>query len=394
MSRLIFFMESYTAGGSDMVARMLLEQLKADKIFLLVNSGIDDRIIFSSPFGENVSIHKYYLITPMDIGLFANRHKNRPAIYLTIKLFDYLFRYPLLVISFIYFYFFMSRFKATHFFAHNGGYPGGLYCGTALMAVAFYPGVKRFFAFHSMPRSYSKGQYIIDFLWDRILDRSSKFIAVSNRALSNLKKLRKVNQDGICIYNGIDAAEIKKYNEHTELRLLHIGYIDFNKNQIMLVKAINSLVQQGIKNLKVTFVGDINQPEAQQKINDFIRLSGIEKYFSFLGFKQDVSDYYLKNDLLICTSRIESFPMVILEAMRVGTPVIAANVGGISEQIQNGVNGYLVDVDDVGMMADRIKFFYENKKQIKLMGEASFDIFNKKFTINRMVEKYNSVLDF
>ena len=73
-------------------------------------------------------------------------------------------------------------------------------------------------------------------------------------------------------------------------------------------------------------------------------------------------------------------------------PVIATNVGGLSEQVQEGVNGFLVEVDDVASMSDKILFYYRNRDQIKVMGEAGYRIFQEKFTFEQMIQQYDSAL--
>ena len=382
-------MESYTAGGSDKVARVLLENLKADKIFLLVNKSIDERIIFKKNFNSKIHVVKYRLITPMDIGIYANKFNSRKYIYFILKFTDYLVRYPLLLISFFYFYFLMLRLNATHFFAHNGGYPGGLFCGTATIAAFFLPTIKyRFYAFHSMPFNLRKHLYLFDIIWDKLIDKSCKLISVSKASSKQLLKLRFFKQDPFCIYNGLQIRNLKKYNKTKLIRILHVGYFDIIKNQIMLIKSLNLLMLSGIQNIKLTFVGEVNDLVVKNEIDEYIKLNNLSKYISFKGFQKDVEHYYETNDVLVCTSKIESFPLAILEAMRVGMPIISTNVGGVNEQLQNGVNGYLVEEGDIQTLANKILIFYKNPDKIELMGKKSHDIFKKKFLIKKMINEY------
>lgn len=392
MSRLLFFMESYTAGGSDRVARLLIENLQAEVIYLLVNRSIDTRIIFATPFPDHVQVYRYNLVTPMDIGVFANRFRSNPIVFGLVKLGDYLARYPLLLMSFVYFFFFLRRFCATHFIAHNGGYPGGLYCGTATMASALLPGVRRFFAFHSLPRAYIRFQWPVDWFWDRVLDRCCKMICVSRRSAALLRSIRAIRQAPICIYNGLESATRKDYRSSGEIKLLHVGYFDFNKNQRMVVECLAQLIRQGFNSVKLTFVGDVAVSEAEEEVVRLVKHWGLQSYVQFAGFHDDLRPFYDSHDLLVCTSKVESFPLVVLEAMRVGMPVISTNVGGVGEQVKDGVTGYLVDVGDVAGMSDRILFFYENRDQIKVMGEAGYRVFQANFTVENMVRQYNSTL--
>lgn len=392
MSRLIFFLESYTAGGSDRVARLLIDHLHADRIDLVVNRNLDPRIIFSAPLPDHVQVHQYDLVTPMDIGRFANRFRRNPIVFWLIKLVDYLARYPLLLLSFIYFVFFFRRFHATHFIAHNGGYPGGLYCGTAAMASALLPGVSTFFAFHSLPRTFSRIQWPFDWLWDRILDRSCTMICVSGKSRDLLRERRAFRQTPACIYNGLECAKQKCYRSAGELKLLHVGYFDFIKNQKMIIECLAQLVDQGADSIKLTFVGDVAVPEAKEEVVRLVTQLGLERHVEFAGFHDDLSQFYYSHDLLVCTSKIETGPLVALEAMRVGMPIVSTNVGGVWERVDDGVVAHLVDVDDVARMKERILFFYENRDQLRVMGENGYRVFQGSFTIENMVRQYNSRL--
>jgi len=393
MSRLIFFLESYTAGGSDQVAKSLLENLRADKIFLVINKNIDERILFTEELGGHVSVHRYGLVTPADLGLYANKFKRIKSAYFMLKCIDYLFRYPLLIYSIFYFYFFIKKFNPTHILAHNGGYPGGLYCGTVIMASSFVSSIKhRFYAFHSMPFPLRKSVYVLDLIWDKILDRICSLISVSKASSQRLKELRYFKQYPHCIYNGLEGRNLKSYHRYREIRILHVGYFDFNKNQIFLLKSLKLLISRGFTNLKVTFVGDVDDVVAKLELDNFIKENELSKIVKFAGFQKSTSKYYELNDILVCTSKIESFPLVILEAMRVGMPVISTNVGGIKEQISDGKNGFLVDVDDVEFLSQKIQTFYENSNLIEVMGRESNRIFKEKFQINNMINGYNRTL--
>jgi glycosyltransferase involved in cell wall biosynthesis len=78
--------------------------------------------------------------------------------------------------------------------------------------------------------------------------------------------------------------------------------------------------------------------------------------------------------------------------MRVGMPIISTNVGGISEAVQDGVTGFLVDVDNVTAMREKILLFFRDRERIRVMGEAGRQVFLEKFTIEKMITLYESTL--
>ncbi|TXF77527.1 glycosyltransferase family 4 protein [Chryseobacterium sp.] len=392
MSTIIFFMENYVAGGLDKVCRDILLNVKAEKIYLIVNKKIDERILNTQRLPSRIHIFKYRLLTPADLSNFATQHKKKKIIYLLLKLVDYLLRYPLLLISFVYFFFYFRKLKYDCFMTHNGGYPAALFCGTASFASALVIKRKSIFVFHSMPRKYSKAYIGFDYIWDRLVDRYCIIVSVSKKSAIELLRIRKIFQFPKVIHNGIDPNEKKINTASKEINILHIGYVSDSKNQLMLLKTLNILVNNFSRRVKITFVGDFTDDNYKKTLDDFLINNHLEDYVSFEGFKENMELYYSNNDILVCTSKIESFPMVILEAMRIGMPVVSTNVGGIAEQIEDGCDGFLVNSDDYTSLADKIQLLFD-ANVFENISKNAYKSFNNKFTKNRMIESYNEILN-
>ena len=75
------------------------------------------------------------------------------------------------------------------------------------------------------------------------------------------------------------------------------------------------------------------------------------------------------------------------------TPVIATRIGGIPEQVREGVNGFLVEPNDHKILADRILKLYEDRKLASQMGERGWEIAKKEFGLDSMLEKYEDLYD-
>jgi D-inositol-3-phosphate glycosyltransferase len=75
---------------------------------------------------------------------------------------------------------------------------------------------------------------------------------------------------------------------------------------------------------------------------------------------QLVPDLYASADVCAVPSRYESFGLVALEAMATGLPVVATRAGGLVVTVEDGVNGYIVEPDDAGSMADRLLALWAN----------------------------------
>jgi phenylacetate-CoA ligase len=97
-------------------------------------------------------------------------------------------------------------------------------------------------------------------------------------------------------------------------------------------------------------------------------------------------------DMVVVPSLMENFPIVVLEAMACGKPVVATNVGGIPEIIENRCNGILIPPKNSDALAKAISLIIENPAQAKRLGEAAVRTIKENFTLDAMVQKYLKVL--
>jgi L-malate glycosyltransferase len=123
-------------------------------------------------------------------------------------------------------------------------------------------------------------------------------------------------------------------------------------------------------------------------IQNLVRDSGLEESFTFLGFVNDMSAFYRRLNLYVNTSLHEGIPMSVLEAMAHGLPVIAPDVGGFHEIIEEGAQGYLVRERDPEEFADRILRLYENHELRNQMSLAAREKVAREFTHERIAGEY------
>jgi glycosyltransferase involved in cell wall biosynthesis len=117
-----------------------------------------------------------------------------------------------------------------------------------------------------------------------------------------------------------------------------VGRLSEEKRHIDLLKSFHN-VQKVFPKATLLIVGDGHM--RGKLINEARRL-GIAGSVTFAGFQTNVSEYLDKMDVFVLPSRTEGFPLVLLEAMTMGLPVVATNVGGIPELVVNDETGVLV----------------------------------------------------
>lgn len=122
----------------------------------------------------------------------------------------------------------------------------------------------------------------------------------------------------------------------------------------------------------------------QQEVTDH------PKNVFFLGNIPNAGTYCSIADLFMLPSNYEGLPMVILEAMSFGKPVVASNVGGISEIVENDKNGYAVE-NKATIFAEKIRYILENEDIYIQFSKYARERFNKDLTVDKMVDSYLNI---
>lgn len=230
-------------------------------------------------------------------------------------------------------------------------------------------------------------------LIDRILTVSEKvklFFKIRGRVSSNVRT----------VFNGIDTVIFdpdKVDNsmktalglEDNAIVIGSIGVLEPDKGQRYLFEAIKKLKSEGISNIVCLVCGD--GPE-EKNLKMFVRKSGLDNQVLFLGLRNDIPKILRILDICVITSlTIESFSMVAVESMGMKIPVIATNVGGLPEVVEDGKTGILVPPGTVDVLSKAIKYLIENPKLRIAMGENGRKRVLEKFTIEENVKKIEKV---
>lgn len=123
---------------------------------------------------------------------------------------------------------------------------------------------------------------------------------------------------------------------------------------------------------------------------------GINNRFLFLGWRKDTTALLGASDIFLLPSREESFPQSILEAMAMGLPVAASDVGGVSELVENNVTGILVPPGETESFARALKFLISNPAIAAKMGSAAKEksaLFSEKRMINDIDAIYQKMIN-
>lgn len=233
-----------------------------------------------------------------------------------------------------------------------------------------------------------------------IYNNSKLQIVTPSRWLGERIKMTDLkNQKMQLIYNGVDTKIFSKYDKTLARKGLGLP---IDKKIVMF------LADNAAKNPWKGWNYAKNLVDQYKDKEDllFICLGNYEKSsdennLKYLGFIKDprkLAEYYSAADSLLFTSLAENFPLVILEAMSCGLPIISFDVGGVSEAVAHKENGYVVKYKDKSDLKQGIdwllKLSEENLESISKRNQIKVrDNFDKQQMINNYFELYKKIIE-
>lgn len=142
----------------------------------------------------------------------------------------------------------------------------------------------------------------------------------------------------------------------------------YDNNQKTLLRA-TAKVREHIPGLKVLLAG--NGPD-EQKLKDLTAELGLNDVVTFLGYRTDLEKVVPGADLVVSCSYREGMPFNIIEAMLCARPIIASRNRGHNELIDDGKTGYLFDMLDFDMLAEKIETIYRNPEMAEAFGQQAY----------------------
>ena len=226
---------------------------------------------------------------------------------------------------------------------------------------------------------------VIKVLYKYTFRRFDKIVCQANYMKQDLVDNFGVNGDKIIVINNpLETDRIthlslgsKKLFDSNAYNIIAVGRFVRAKGFDRLIEAF-SLVK--MPNIHLTIIGDATPEDlgCAEEIMNKVKFHNLNEKISFVGFKENPYEYMAQADLLVMTSHYEGFPNVAIEANILGTPVMAFNCpGGIREIIDDGVNGCLIENNDIHQLAsaiDRVSKISTDRKCITWHAKEKYDI--------------------
>jgi glycosyltransferase involved in cell wall biosynthesis len=192
------------------------------------------------------------------------------------------------------------------------------------------------------------------------------------------KKKKEINIPKDCKVIGVVARLVEEKGYLDLFRAFEIVLTGFNKTVLLIIGP--------------------EEPEKKDAINPKIvkNYNNIEKSVIFLGERSDVDEIYPLMDVFVLPSYREGLPRSILEAMAEKRAVLATNIRGCREEIENGKNGILVPSKNPEKLTEMIIFLFNNPDKAKELGENARSrvekYFNEKIVFNKISENYQNLI--
>jgi glycosyltransferase involved in cell wall biosynthesis len=166
-----------------------------------------------------------------------------------------------------------------------------------------------------------------------------------------------------------------------------IGRLSKEKGQIYLLESIR-LLSKRYTNIRVLFVGN---GEDEGRLKEISRMNNMNDVIRFLGFRKDVPQILNISHSLVLPSLYEGMPLCVLEAMASAKPVIATKVGGVSELIVDGDNGFVVPPKDIKALASAIERLMTLSDRGEKLGAKGKEIFLNKFLMSNSINETSNL---
>jgi len=192
------------------------------------------------------------------------------------------------------------------------------------------------------------------------------------------------------VYNGLDVIDWnlppRLADPSGKVSVTTVGNIRRVKGHDILIKAAAAIIQR-FPRVSFSIAGDVLEQDYFSDLQDLVRALGLSDCFHFIGGITNLREHLSASDIFVLPSRSEGFSNAIVEAMAASLPVVATNVGGNAEAVDDGVTGFIVPIEDPLALSAAITRLISNPSQAKAMGEAGRNLVMEKFTTEAMMGK-------
>jgi glycosyltransferase involved in cell wall biosynthesis len=189
----------------------------------------------------------------------------------------------------------------------------------------------------------------------------------------------------------------KKWAPTKSKRLVFVGSLNKRKGVEVLLKAL-FIIRKRIPEIMLSFIGS-GSKKYVTKLKKQIEYMSLTKNVSFEGVisSEEIAEIHLKSDIFVLPTYIDNSPNSLAEAMAIGMPCIATNIGGIPSMIEHGESGFLFDLEDHNQLAGLVIKLLDNLKLSKEFGlkahQKALEMNSESNVVEQTAKVYNEIIN-
>lgn len=190
----------------------------------------------------------------------------------------------------------------------------------------------------------------------------------------------------VTIHNGMPDTDVPLAEPATSpVRLLMVARFEEQKDHRTLIEALATLSDLDWT-LDLAGGGPL-----QDEITALVAEHGLQDKVSFLGHRNDIAELMSRSQAFVLITHWEGFPRSILEAMRAGLPVVATDVAGVPEAVEESITGLLTERADVTQVSQKLRLLIEEPELRERLGRMGRQRYVERFTFESMYQKTTKI---
>ena len=170
-----------------------------------------------------------------------------------------------------------------------------------------------------------------------------------------------------------------------------VGRMEDKKGQHLLIEALHILRKQGLA-AHATFIGPVMDSDYSTRLHTQVTDLGLQAMVTFYGSHDNPIEFMAAFDIVVLATEMETFGLVLIEAMRSGVAVVGSNAGGVPEIIEDGVSGLLFEPGNAADLAAKLKRYCADIELRNKIAAAGKERADRLFSLERHYQDLNHLL--
>lgn len=221
----------------------------------------------------------------------------------------------------------------------------------------------------------------------QLVFKNTNVIHLSKSLLDDLSGIRGLKSKRV-VNNGIADGSIEKI-PHKGINIIYLSNMVRSKGALTLLEATKILKDRGVSGFQVHFAGEWFESDFREEFMSYLSANNLDETCHYKGsvYGEEKQQFFASADLMVFPTSYpnECFPLVILEALSYGIPVISTNEGAIPEIIDDGTDGFIIPAKNPEMLSETLELILDDNEQLNNMSVAARTKYSEKYQLDRFI---------